>query len=194
FILFQRAHSEMHTTAVLVFIGCTLITGTSCLTNIPAYCHKPHGQTCAWYPECIEKRQICPGNDNYAMKYAHHFCTKFGQEYSTFGTTGQKWVDATRLCLQRALVPYLDDQSVTCKNLKKVAFDSHVCCYLGGPACTPSNEIRPSVCDVPIKDWLRLFWIVKGSFNIFGQHAEVVGSLRQIMGVLKGCAKHHVGR
>lgn len=128
------------------------------------------------------------------MKYANHFCSKFGENYKIFSTKGKQWIDATRKCLQRSLVSYLDAKNIDCAELKTKAFQSHVCCYLAGKECTPASESNPSVCDLPFSDWLRVSWVIKGAFNIFGQNSEAALSLQQAMTVLRGCAVSKLGR
>ena len=128
------------------------------------------------------------------MKYAHHFCSKFGENMAVFSSKGKEWVSATRKCLQRVVVPCLDTQNIDCGELKTKAFGSHTCCYLAGKECTPAGENNPSICDVPFPDWLKVFWITKGAFNVFGQNAEAVLSTKLIMQVLQGCAVSKLGR
>ena len=127
------------------------------------------------------------------MKYAHHFCSKFGVGIDSFSAKGKQWVNATRKCLQRVLVPFLDLEKIQCKDLKTRAFASHTCCYLAGKECTPASEQNPSICEVPFADWLKVFWITKGAFNVFGQNAEAKLSLQLIMQVLQGCAVSKLG-
>jgi len=170
------------------------MTQVNSLVEIPSHCYDPPGQTCQWYPECLEKRHPCP-KQNYAMKYAHHFCSKFGDQYKKFTSRGKQWIDGTRKCLQRVLVPFLNRSKIECDDLKKEAFDSHTCCYLADPQCTPDDEKATSIsiCNVPFQDWLRVFWITKGAFNVFGQNSEVTGSLKLILKVLHGCTFGQLG-
>lgn len=160
--------------------------------TIDPLCYNPSGKDCTWYAKCINKKHPCPF-DNYAMQYANYFCEKFGNDYNTYSTKGKQWIDRTRKCLQRILVPFLDNFT-TCPKLKQAAFDSHTCCYLAGKECTPVGERHlPSICDIPLSDWLRVSWTIRDAFNVFSAHSDVLSTLKGGLGVLKGCASHHLG-
>ena len=145
-------------------------------------CYHPHGKGCKWYEYCLEKRHPCP-KDNYALKYAKYFCDKYGDAYSQFSEKGKEWIDGVRLCLQNSLVPMLHE-NITCAEMKREAFDAHVCCYLA--TCDHTKQ-KMSICDVPFPDWLKAFWVIREAFDVFGQHAEVMKSLKTVLNVMSGC-------
>ena len=93
------------------------------------------------------------------------------------------------------LVPFLNQSSIECDDLKKEAFASHTCCYLAGDQCTPVEEraTAVSICKIPFQDWLKVLWITKGSFNVFGQNSEVVASLKASLKILHGCTFGQLG-
>ena len=149
----------MYTILILLSIGMTQVNS---LVQLPSTCYDPPGQTCQWYPKCLEVRHPCP-KQNYAMKYAHHFCSKFGDQYEKFTSKGKQWVDRTRKCLQRVLVPFLNQSSIECDDLKKEAFGSHTCCYLAGDQCTPVEEraTAVSICEILFKIGCRCYGLPK---------------------------------
>lgn len=175
----------------VVLVCCHFLQASSNQVKIDSWCYKPHGRDCLWYQNCIQKRHPCL-NNNYAMTYAHYFCKKFGEDYASYSSKGQQWVDGTRKCLQRVLVPFLDNFK-SCEDLKQSAFDSHTCCYLAGSKCTPATETAVSICQVPFSDWFRVFWTIKDSFNVFSQRSDLSNSLKGVLGVLKGCAVSKLG-
>ena len=152
------------------------------IPSIPDSCYHPHGKDCTWYTECLEKRHPC-SKDNYAEKYAKYFCDKYGDSYSQFSQKGKEWIDGVRLCLQNSLVPMLHE-NITCTDMKKEAFDAHVCCYLA--TCDHTKQ-KLSICDVPFYDWLKAFWVTREAFEIFGQHSEVAKSVHMVLKIMRGC-------
>ena len=136
-------------------------------TTLPPWCYNPTGDSCHWYIECLEKRFPCHGSSaDYAIKYAMHFCYAYDRNFHWFSLKGRQWVDATRKCLQQQLVHFFnrDDskQITTCQEIQETAFESHNCCYTAGTKCTV--EDRPSICEIPCRDWFRVFWTIKEAF------------------------------
>jgi len=126
---------------------------------LPASCYSPAGTDCHWYRQCLAKMFDCTGQAEYAISYGEKFCNLYEQSKSKFSQKGLQWIDATRKCLQVALVPFLHICRLqpTCEDIESTAFDSHVDCYLNPYAGF-------SVCYIPPKDWCRIVWTIKGSF------------------------------
>lgn len=148
--------------------------------QLSADCFAPFGANCDWYRKCLEKRYKCEQTPfPYAISFAEHFCLKFDKMYNSFTAKGQNWVDATRKCLQVALVPLLNpsSQEPTCQEIRTFAFNSHTPCYV-----SPAPQI--SVCRLPFLDWLRVFHTIKSAFI-----KVTIPSVQGAIGTLKGCIK-----
>lgn len=65
---------------------------------------------------------------------------------------GDEWVNSTLVCLQRMLVPLVeeDPEELSCRSIKTFAFDTHPLCYTGGGGSQPTD---PSVCFLSPSDW-----------------------------------------
>ena len=85
---------------------------------------------------------------------------------------GQVWVNATLHCLQEALVPILNQNTtMSCKDLKDFAFDSHPACYTGDGSSHPS---KPSICHLPVGDMAHVVGTIdtKDEFSLDGLEQE----------------------
>ncbi|CAC5403949.1 unnamed protein product [Mytilus coruscus] len=94
------------------------------------------------------------------MTFATKFCNLYTEHYGKFTTSGQTWINAVRKCLQVTLVPVLRPwRSLSCKEIKELAFKSHVPCYVH------PDEKRPgiSICNLGPLDFFSVFWTVKSS-------------------------------
>jgi len=126
---------------------------------LPAFCYSPDGTDCDWYSQCLAKMYDCTGQADYAIQYGEKYCKLYSQSELAFSSQALQWINAVRKCLQVALVPllHLCREQPTCQTIETIAFDSHVPCYL-----EPYQGF--SVCLLPVSDWLRIFWTIKGSF------------------------------
>ena len=126
---------------------------------LPPSCYSPDGTDCDWYRQCLSRMYDCTGQANYAIQYGEKYCKIFMEPNVAFSPQALQWIDAVRRCLQVSLVPliHLCRERPTCENIRTTAFDSHVPCYV-----SPYQGF--SVCVLPVSDWLRLFWTIKGSF------------------------------
>ena len=127
---------------------------------LPSTCYSPDGTDCGWYRQCLAKRFPCTGHQaEYAISYGEKFCNLYTHSPLEFSPKALEWINATRKCLQVALVPLLHLCRVqpTCDDISEMAFESHVPCY-----------VRPyqgfSVCTLSPADWARIFWTIKSSF------------------------------
>ncbi len=146
-------------------------------------CYSPSGDSCSWYRQCLAERYSeCIGTeDDYAIKFAEKFCNL----YNTIevSETGNRWVNAVRKCLQVALVPLLRPWvDETCSGIRARAFQSHPQCYL-----QPEPQ-APSICDLPIGDCLKIFWLI---FNNLEFDSAIVETGSQMLQVAGGCIQQN---
>eukprot|EP00806_Schmidingerella_arcuata_P008350 Macronucleus_8697.p1 GENE.Macronucleus_8697~~Macronucleus_8697.p1 ORF type:complete len:115 (+),score=41.73 Macronucleus_8697:1-345(+) len=64
-------------------------------------------------------------------------------QQSRFSPEGQAWIDGTLTCLKDALVDSVEhSEGVTCDDVKKTAFDSHVECYIDNGFCELAFDFK----------------------------------------------------
>lgn len=97
--------------------------------------------SCTFY-DSLEVSFVC-GKRGYALNYGKKFCEKFSKETYKFSKEGQIWLDNTMLCLQQNL--YDLNPNLSCKALRKKAFDSHIPCYLDNGYCDLDTEDKKLV-------------------------------------------------
>ena len=128
---------------------------------LQSWCYSPDGKNCSWYKECLSKAYPqCENNgDDYGIKFEEKFCNLCNESNSTFSFQEQRWIDATRICLQLQLVPLVDrTREKTCAELKSTAFESHSPCYLN------PDKSSLSYCNLSLSDRLKVFWTIKSFF------------------------------
>lgn len=151
-------------------------------TTLPDWCYSPDGTTCTWYIICLEKRNPCFDIDNQgsAVQYALKFCNLHSESQQHFSDQGQRWINAVRECLQVELVrimrPYVQ---MTCEEIENFAIETHSPCYLH-----PYPD-EPSICDLGLTDWAKVFWTIKGGFV-----DATSPSLEGMINVTSGCAQN----
>ena len=140
---------------------------------LPAWCYKPPSDACDWYRNCIEKKYPCEATTNaYALAFAEKFCNLYNDHFSKFTSDRRKWIDAVRKCLQLSLVPMLrSPNNPTCQQIRSKAFGSHSPCYLA------PDKGAPSICDLKWSEYLKIFWIMKGSFVSLDTAGETLKGL-----------------
>jgi len=145
-------------------------------SNLSQNCLVPSGVDCSWYSDCLEAKYNC-GDTGYPIGYGEKFCNLFQQNYQSFSSQGQAWINAVRKCLQVTLVPVLQTSaaSLTCYQLKTKAFDSHVPCYI-----SPAPGI--SVCNLRCGEFVNLFNVIKSSFV-----SDLVETAKEAAKVLAQC-------
>jgi len=101
----------------------------------------------------------CKGQTEYAIRYGEKFCNLYVQSQYGLSPKARQWIDAVRKCLQVALVPalHLCQVKPTCEDIKRMAFGSHVPCYV-----KPYEGF--SVCNLDPSDWSKIFWTIKSGF------------------------------
>eukprot|EP00824_Muranothrix_gubernata_P015829 TRINITY_DN33082_c0_g1_i1.p2 TRINITY_DN33082_c0_g1~~TRINITY_DN33082_c0_g1_i1.p2 ORF type:complete len:214 (+),score=39.63 TRINITY_DN33082_c0_g1_i1:23-643(+) len=108
------------------------------LEGYPEGCRTPLAGSCSWYHDCLEQVHPC-GEEGYAEGYGLVYCRRFKERAEALDEKGRTWVNATMLCLQNALVPFLRSQHAPCDDILDAAFDSHPICY------TQPDPSRPDV-------------------------------------------------
>lgn len=168
----------------VVVLASLLSVSSSDGADLPVKCFNPKGN-CSWYRECLEEAYPCSGcSSAYALEYGEHYCQLFTESYHSFSQTGQQWLNATRLCLQLELVPFLEQKESTCDGILDKAFASHTSCYLN------PDVNSPSVCDLSCLDVLNLIWIIKSDFV----SRRCITSLRFFTEVTVACATQNPTR
>ncbi|KAL4477720.1 hypothetical protein ABPG74_002870 [Tetrahymena malaccensis] len=90
---------------------------------------------CNWYVNCLEDQFHC-GPKGYPEGYGFKYCSRFVEKYDKFSPAGQKWIDGTLTCLKQSLKDSLvNTDNKTCKDVNKIAFDSHPRCYVENGFC-----------------------------------------------------------
>ena len=140
---------------------------TTCST-LPSICTSPPRGSCSFYPACLESRYHC-GPSGYPLGFGKKFCLAFSANLDKFSPRGQEWVLDTMQCLQRALVPEVEERAniATCAELKDYAFSTHPTCYIDN-----------GFCELPDSDWEEVVKIVGmrtalGSWRSIKTEAEV---------------------
>lgn len=157
-----------------VYADCSCRIGEEYTTSnlsLPTKCYSPSGTSCDWYEQCLERKHNCRGTkDDYGVAYATKFCNLYDKYYSHFSYQGQQWIDAVRKCLQVSLVPLLRPwRSLSCKEVKTIAFNSHVPCYIR------PNDQSPhiSICHLGAHDFFSVFWTIKSGL-VMSVHTSAV--------------------
>jgi len=148
---------------------------------LPPGCYIPDGTDCTWYSKCLHKMFPCTGRAEYAIGYGEKICNLSEKTEVHLSQKGLQWINAVRKCLQVALVPvlYLCQVQPTCKEIKTKAFKSHVPCYL-------KPYKGSSICSLPARDWLWIFWTIKSSFR-----SAFLDTLKASLDIAADCAGIH---
>ncbi|XP_071177275.1 uncharacterized protein [Mytilus edulis] len=152
---------------------------TSTDLTLPSSCYSPSGTDCWWYEECLERKYKCKGTeDDYALEFATKICNLYNEYFSFFSSRGQIWINSVRKCLQVSLVPIIRPWcSKSCKEIKQIAFDSHIPCYV-----RPNRQdLSISYCNLNFKDRARVFWTVKSGLVMKGAVIETLNGVMMTM-------------
>jgi hypothetical protein len=113
-------------------------------------CQDPVIDTCDFYADCLESAFKC-GANGYPLHFGERLCHVFLDNNYKFSASGQAWSSAVRKCLQDALVHTIDlRDSISCDDLKALAFNSHVDCYIDN-----------GFCDIELSDYGELVLLMK---------------------------------
>lgn len=110
-----------------IFCFSIVSTTDSCQSTIENF-------SCEFYILCLENTYHC-GADGYPVGYGYKYCNKFTEHMSEFSESGQKWIEGTLVCLKKALLPLIDQNTTTCQLIHNAAFDSHPKCYVSNGFC-----------------------------------------------------------
>jgi hypothetical protein len=133
--------------------------------------------SCGVYEGCFMKYCNCAGNpDEYFETYGLKYCRAFLAN-ANFSEQGQKWRDATLVCLQEAIVPKLDispTPKCDCKAMRAFAYASHVACY---------TQAGKSICELPMSDVHQIYKTISIPDMLSGDGRR---QMREVAGI---CAK-----
>jgi hypothetical protein len=120
------------------FIFAVLFIILSILT--PAFAEPPvcaaEEQSCQMY-SCVEQHFQC-GKKGYLTKFGLKNCEKYLENQDFSSERLQQWYPKVRYCLQTRLADIADQTADTpkaCKDLERLAFASHVDCYIETGFC-----------------------------------------------------------
>ena len=126
-----------------------------------AACAVPLAQNCAFYAQCLDRAGAC-GETGYALGFGEKYCNGFRR--TEFSEKGTAWVDSVMVCLQRALVPTVQNATngfvnaslapaagSRCEATLDLAFASHPACY---------THPEASICFLPPADLAKVFAVI----------------------------------
>ena len=125
------------------------------ITNQPTLekCRWPQSEGCIWYENCLDRFNDCKNSsDEYAISFGKLYCEKYAMNLFKFSESGQDWIGHVRQCLQ-SKISKLVGTSISCKDLKTRAFDSHPDCYF-------SSSPYHGFCSLPVSDWCHVAFTV----------------------------------
>ncbi len=116
---------------------------------------------CEYY-SCIEEKKHC-GHKGYLEAFGLKYCLKFHENEDQFCPYGKEWLEKVRSCLMVSVGEFPENTS--CKNFKKMAFQSHVPCYLS-----------TGFCELSMKEKKKIFKMISGTL----WRPEVLKSLSKV--------------
>jgi hypothetical protein len=149
-------------TTLLVFLFTILFLSSapnSLLANANLENQCSHLQTeCSFY-ECAEQELEC-GKRGYPLGYGLKYCSRFEQFLDRFSQKGLEWMNRTRKCLTKEFAKI--NSANSCRQLKKLAFKSHVPCYIKSGYCELSQHDQRAINRVVWPSLWRLRSIAAG--------------------------------
>jgi hypothetical protein len=108
----------------------------------------------ATFYRCAEETLHC-GPDGYLIGYGARYAERFYRHTRPWmSPAGQRWLDATLVCLQVALRERID-AATSCADVRTLAFDSHPECYVDAGFChLPPSDWLAVAATVDGRDWL----------------------------------------
>jgi hypothetical protein len=104
----------------------------------------------ATFYQCAEQTLSC-GPTGYLIGYGTRYAERFYRQTRWWmSPRGQRWLDATLVCLQVELRDRID-ASTTCADVRTIAFDSHPHCY-----------VEAGFCQLPLSDWFAVAATIDG--------------------------------
>ena len=105
----------------------------------------------ATFYTCAEQTLHC-GSDGYLIGYGARYAERFYRRTRPWmSTAGQRWLDATLVCLQVTLRERID-AATSCSDVRTRAFDSHPECY-----------VDAGFCQLPLSDWFAVAVTIDGA-------------------------------
>ena len=126
-----------------------------CLIGVKVFAFVPSAEVCEAYS--LKAEQLQCGEDNYLMRFGHHYCKFISENLDLFSRKGQRAIIQIRQCLIREMQ---SDETLTCENSRTHAEHSHVGCYTENGFCKMSiidklslgNLVYPELMDPGFRD------------------------------------------
>lgn len=104
----------------------------------------------ATFYRCAEETLAC-GPDGYLIGYGAKYAERFYRRTRPWmSARGKLWLDRTLVCLQVTLRDRID-ASMSCEDVRTIAYDSHPECY-----------VDSGFCALPWSDWFAVLGTVDG--------------------------------
>lgn len=92
---------------------------------------------CEFYACITEEKHCAPRN--YPLKFGKKYCLRYETRINFFSDQGKTWIEDVRKCLIHEMD--IMDENLTCRQLKRKAFKTHVPCY-----------VSSGICSLPLRD------------------------------------------
>lgn len=123
----------------------------------------------ATFYRCAEDTLSC-GPEGYLLGYGTRYAERFYRHTRPWmSSAGKRWLDKTLVCLQVKLRERID-ASMTCDDVRTIAYDSHPECY-----------VESGFCELPLTDWFAVAATIDGR-DLLSQDA-----LRQVTTTAHAC-------
>ncbi len=106
----------------------------------------------------IEQQYHC-GKSGYPLKFGHKYCQKFIAKKERFSVEGQLWLAQVRECLISEVNSLA---AIDCRELKKLAFESHGDCYEKAGFCELSSSDRKELYKMIVPQFWRVRLVQDG--------------------------------
>ncbi|GFN82257.1 stanniocalcin-like protein [Plakobranchus ocellatus] len=83
---------------------------------------------------CFEQRLEC-GKNWYNVKYGEPYCRDFKAYYNRFSETGQKFINASQVCISNELLNWYERSKIDCHDYTHFAFKALSRCYMKSGFC-----------------------------------------------------------
>lgn len=143
----------------ILLISIYILSTLSSVNAQVEYSCEPSADSCNSYL-CMEENTKC-GAKGYYLAYAHKYCDRFSRHLNKFSFYGQMWLLDAKVCLQEKSME-IASAGLSCRNIKKQAFKSHVPCYLDAGFCSLSFKDKYRVMKVIYDSLLRPSTLIPG--------------------------------
>ncbi len=115
---------------------------------------REYADDCEYY-SCVSEAKHC-GDESYPISFGKRYCLRYESRMDHFTENGKIWINEVKKCLIDEMAKFEED--LTCSQLRKRAFKSHVPCYVKSGFCELSfydkrmaiKTIWPSIRNVHI--------------------------------------------